>query len=196
MEWSFVFFLNSILLGVGLAMDAFSVSLANGLNDNQMKRSRMSLIAGVYALFQFAMPMIGWVCVHTVVQYFRSFEKWIPWIALLLLLYIGGSMILEAVRGDTEQAEEKRLGLKTLLLQGIATSIDALSVGFTIAEYDLLKALVCGLLIAAVTFIICIVGLAIGKRFGTRLAGKAGILGGIILIGIGIEIFVKGIFFS
>lgn len=196
MEWNFVFFFNSILLGIGLAMDAFSVSLANGLNDNQMKGSRMSLIAGVYALFQFAMPMIGWVCVHTVVQYFRSFEKWIPWIALLLLLYIGGSMILEAVRGDTEQEEEKRLGFKTLILQGIATSIDALSVGFTIAEYDLLKALVCGLLIAVVTFVICFFGLAIGKRFGTRLAGKAGIFGGIILIGIGIEIFVKGIFFS
>ena len=196
MEWNFVFFFNSILLGVGLAMDAFSVSLANGLNDNQMKAPRMCSIAGVYAFFQFAMPMIGWVCVHTVVQYFRSFEKWIPWIALILLLYIGGSMIFESVRGEEETEGVKRLGFGTLILQGIATSIDALSVGFTISDYGLVKAFVCGILIAVVTFGICIAGLTIGKKFGTKLAGKSGILGGVILIGIGLEIFVKGVFFS
>ena len=140
--------------------------------------------------------MIGWVCVHTVVQYFRSFEKWIPWIALILLLYIGGSMIFESVRGEEETEGVKRLGFGTLILQGIATSIDALSVGFTISDYGLVKAFVCGILIAVVTFGICIAGLTIGKKFGTKLAGKAGILGGMILIGIGLEIFVKGVFFS
>lgn len=192
---NFVFLLNSILLGIGLAMDAFSVSLANGLNEPQMKAGKMCLIAGTYGFFQFAMPMIGWVCVHTIVEYFSSFQKFIPWIALLLLLYIGGKMIIEVVRGEEEQNEIKELSFSVLMIQGIATSIDALSVGFTISDYSLLNALICGLIIAAVTFAISFAGLVIGKKAGTRLAGKAGILGGIILIGIGIEIFVQGIFF-
>ena len=102
MDWSLMFFANSILLGVGLAMDAFSVSVANGLNEPRMRLGRMSLIAGTFAFFQWLMPMVGWICVHTIVQYFRAFEKAIPWIALVLLLFIGGKMILEAVRGDDD----------------------------------------------------------------------------------------------
>ncbi len=193
MEWSLVFVINSLLLGVGLAMDAFSVSLANGLQDPRMKQNRMIGIAGVFAAFQAAMPMIGWICVHTIVQYFRAFEKCIPWIALLLLCYIGGKMILEGMHGDEEETGGSALSFGALMVQGIATSIDALSVGFTIADYDFLMALVCALLIAAVTFLICYTGLILGKKFGTKLAGKANILGGVILIGIGIEIFVTGI---
>ncbi len=207
MDWNFMFFMNSILLGVGLAMDAFSVSLANGLNEPKMKAGRMSFIAGVYAFFQFAMPMIGWICVHTIAEIFTSFQKFIPWIALLLLLYIGGKMIIETVlenkkskeQGNDENedsaAKAKVLGFGTLMVQGIATSIDALSVGFTIADYNWIMALVAGLIIAAVTFAICVAGLFIGKKAGDKLAGKANILGGVILIAIGIEIFVKGIFF-
>lgn len=195
MMWNFLFFFNSALLGVGLAMDAFSVSLANGMNERNMKKSRAAFIAGVYAFFQFLMPMVGWICVHTIVQIFGQFQKFIPWIALLLLVYIGGKMLLEAIKGDEENTEIKKLGFGTLLIQGLATSIDALSVGFTIAEYNLVMAIVCSLIIAAVTFVICEAGLFIGKQFGTKLADKAGILGGVILIGIGIEIFVKGVFF-
>ena len=86
MNISAVLLVNSLLLGVGLAMDAFSVSLANGLNEPKMKAPRMSLIAGVFGVFQALMPLLGWVCVHTVVEYFKSFEKFIPWIALLLHL--------------------------------------------------------------------------------------------------------------
>lgn len=194
MNYSITFFINSILLGVGLAMDAFSVSLANGLNEPKMKAGRMSLIAGVFAIFQAAMPMIGWTCVHTVVQYFSAFEKFIPWIALILLLYIGGKMLIEGIKGgDEENGEVKNLAFGALMVQGVATSIDALSVGFTIADYNFVMALVCALIIAAVTFGICIAGLIIGKKVGTKLAGKANILGGVILIGIGIEIFVKGL---
>lgn len=197
MKWSFVF--NSVLLGVGLAMDAFSVSLANGLNEPAMKRKKMCGIAGVFALFQALMPMIGWVCVHTVVQYFAAFENLIPWIALILLLYIGGKMLLEGIRQKEDvdaEAEVKAagVGMKALLIQGVATSIDALSVGFTIADYGFVMALVCALIIAAVTFIICMTGLMIGKTFGTKLSNKAAILGGVILIFIGIEIFVTGVF--
>lgn len=195
MNFSLSFFLNSILLGVGLAMDAFSVSLANGLHDTKMKISRMTLIAGTFAVFQAAMPMIGWICIHTIAQYFSAFEKMIPWIALLLLLLIGGKMLLEGIRGEEEEEEVKSLSLGALMVQGVATSIDALSVGFTIADYGVLMAVVCALLIAVVTFIICMVGLKIGKKVGTKLSGKASILGGLILIGIGIEIFVKGVFF-
>lgn len=195
MNWNFLFFMNSALLGVGLAMDAFSVSLANGMNEKKMKKSRMAYIAGVYAFFQFLMPMVGWICVHTIVQLFAQFQKCIPWIALILLLYIGGSMIWESVKGEEEIEEVKKLSFAVLMLQGIATSIDALSVGFTIADYGFVMALVCSIIIAVVTFAICETGLYIGKTLGTKLAGKADVLGGVILTGIGIEIFVKGVFF-
>lgn len=191
--WNFRFFFNSVLFGVGLAMDAFSVSLANGLNEPKMKKNRMCKIAGVFAFFQFLMPMIGWVCVHTVVQYFQAFEKFIPWIALFLLLYIGGSMLLEGIKGGEEE-EEHYVGKRALLIQGIATSIDALSVGFTIADYGFLMAFVSSVIIAIVTFFICFGGLEIGKKVGTKLSNKAAILGGAILIFIGIEIFVTGVF--
>ncbi len=190
MNFDFVFFFNSILLGVGLAMDAFSVSLANGLNEPCMKKRKMSFVAGIFALFQALMPMIGWICIHTVVQYFRSFEALIPWIALLLLCYIGGKMLLEGLHDKNSCEEKPSVGLSALLVQGIATSIDALSVGFTIADYDLVMALAAAGIIAAVTFIICMAGLYIGKKAGTKLAGKAGILGGVILILIGLEIFI------
>jgi len=194
MKWDFIFFFNSILLGVGLAMDAFSVSLANGLNEPKMKRGKMSLIAGVFAAFQFLMPMLGWICVHTIVEAFGAFETLIPWIALGLLGFIGGKMLYEGIKGGDDDDELKETTLGALIVQGIATSIDALSVGFTIAEYDALMAFVCSLLIAVVTFGICTVGLILGKKFGTKLAGKASILGGAILIFIGIEIFVTNVF--
>lgn len=194
MTWNLMFFVNSVLLGVGLAMDAFSVSMANGLNEPDMKRSRMAAMAGVFGSFQFLMPMIGWLCVHTIVQYFNAFEKCIPWIALILLLYIGGKMLIEGIRG-TEDDEQTGVGAFALFIQGVATSIDALSVGFTIADYDLIMALVCSIIIAIVTFFICITGVKIGKTFGTRLASKSQLLGGVILIAIGMEIFIKGIFF-
>lgn len=193
MQITFVFLINSVLLGVGLAMDAFSVSLANGLNEPKMGKGRMGLIAGVFAMFQAAMPMIGWVCVHTVMQYFKMFEKLIPWIALILLCYIGGKMLWDGIKGNGEEEKAEKLGIGALMVQGVATSIDALSVGFTIAEYNLIMALICAAVIAVVTFIICIVGLILGKKFGTKFANKASILGGVILIGIGIEIFITGI---
>lgn len=192
MNLSFAFFFNSILLGVGLAMDAFSVSLANGLNEPGMSRRKMCLVAGVFASFQALMPMAGWLCVTLLVELFSAFEPFIPWIALILLCFIGGKMLLEGIRGG--EAEEKPgVGLAALLVQGVATSIDALSVGFTIAHYRVLEALLCALIIAAVTFVICFAGLQIGKKAGTRLAGKAGTLGGAILIFIGIEIFVSSL---
>lgn len=194
MNLGFSFFFNSILLGIGLAMDAFSVSLANGLNEPGMKKGKMCAVAGVFAAFQAIMPLTGWVCVHTIVQYFRAFEQFIPWIALILLGYIGGKMLYDGITGGDGEEEDCGVGFKALMLQGVATSIDALSVGFTIADYDFVSALLAALIIAAVTFFICMGGLVIGRTAGTRLAGKAGILGGTILIFIGIEIFVTNLF--
>lgn len=194
MGLSFTFFFNSILLGVGLAMDAFSVSLANGLNYPCMKKAKMCSVAGVFSVFQFAMPLIGWICVTTIAQYFKAFEKCIPYIALILLGYIGGKMLYEGIKNKETCDEKAVLSFGALIVQGIATSIDALSVGFTISDYNLTEALLACLLIGIVTFFICFAGILIGKKAGTKLAGKAGILGGAILIFIGLEIFITSFF--
>lgn len=195
MELGFAFFFNSVLLGIGLAMDAFSVSLANGLNEPYMKKQKMYGVAGIFSVFQFAMPMIGWICVSTVAQHFKAFERCIPWIALILLCWIGGKMLYEGIKNKDTACEDKpAVGLSALMVQGVATSIDALSVGFTISDHNFLEALLACALIGIVTFFICFAGIAIGKKAGTKLAGKAGILGGAILIFIGLEIFIKGVF--
>ena len=196
MALGFAFFLNSVLFGVGLAMDAFSVSVANAIADPDMKLAQRLRIAGCFALFQILMPLLGWLCVRSIAESFTAFQKFIPWIALLLLLYIGGKMLLEGIRGraEDEPEGEKTLGHGTLLLQGVATSIDALSVGFTIEEYPFSAALTEALIIGAVTLAICLIGLFLGRTIGRRLDRIAPILGGIILIGIGVEIFLTGIF--
>ena len=190
MEWSFLFFTNCVLLGVGLAMDAFSVSIANCLANPRMNRAEMSGMAFSYGFFQFLMPMAGWFCVHTIISIFEKFQPFIPWIAFILLLYIGGKMVLEGIRGEVEE-EGKKLTFGILMLQSVATSIDALSVGFTIAEYHAAMALVASLIIAVVTFAICMGGALIGKKAGSHLSGKASILGGTILIAIGLEILIR-----
>lgn len=219
MDWGILFFVNSILFGIGLAMDAFSVSMANGLNEPEMDRKKELLIAGAFGVFQTLMPLVGWVLVHTAMNTFQQIQKFIPWIALILLCWIGGKMIAEGVQnrkeaqpecagpdgtpgGNTAEAKDAdapaaeavkpaaKLGLWALFVQAVATSIDALSVGFTIAEYDFSHALVETVIIGVVTFIISYAGIRIGKKFGTRLSGKASILGGVILILIGVEIFV------
>ena len=191
--FEFVFYLNSIAFGIGLAMDAFSVSMANGLNEPNMKKSKMCGIAGVFAGFQIIMPLIGWICIHTIASIFSSFQKFIPWIALILLLYIGGKMLIDGLKNNESEEEKIGVGLMALMVQGIATSIDALSVGFTISDYLWYEALIEAIIIGITTFFICLGGLLIGKKFGTKLAGKATILGGIILILIGLEIFITGI---
>lgn len=193
MEWNLLFFINSVLLGVGLSMDAFSISLVNGLNGPGMKTAKMCRIAGVFGGFQAFMPLAGWICVHTIAETFKTFERYIPWIALMALIYIGGKMLAGGIYPDSSRKAKPAIGFSALMMQGIATSIDALSVGFTIAGYRLSMALSCSLIIAAVTFILCMAGLAAGKKCGTHLAGKAEILGGIILIVLGIEIAVTSI---
>jgi len=211
MTWNYLFFINSILLGTGLAMDAFSVSIVNAISEPDMSRIRKCGISSLYAFFQFLMPLTGWFCVHTIASVFTSLQKFIPWIALILLLFIGIKMIVESFSNKNHECKSckqkdemckpgenakspRRLSFKILFAQGIATSIDALSTGFTIAEYGILMALAASLIIAAVTFAICLTGLKIGHFAGKKLSSSAQITGGIILICIGIEIFIRGIF--
>ena len=199
--FDFTFFFNSILIGIGLAMDAFSVSLANGLNEPDMSGRKSLGVASIFGGFQGLMPLIGWFCVHSIASAFSVFEKFIPWIALGLLGYIGGKMLYEGIQeykcrsdGGEECPVPQRLGIRALLVQGIATSIDALSVGFTISDYNWVQAVVCAVLIGLITLGICYVGILLGKKFGTALAGKSAILGGSILIFIGLEIFITSFF--
>lgn len=205
----------SVMLGAGLAMDAFSVSLADGFGERDLNAARVLTIAGTFAAFQFFMPVAGWTLVHAAAERFAAVQAMTPWIALVLLLYIGGKMLVEGVRenrtassaekpAETEGAGpsaegrthgDQHLSAADLMIQGIATSIDALSVGFTIAAYSAFTAIMSSVIIGVVTLIICIAGLYLGRRIGTRLAGRASIMGGIILIAIGIEIWARGVLF-
>ena len=188
----FLFAFESALLGVGLAMDAFSVSMANGLQHPGMSRKRMFIIAGTFAGFQFLMPMVGWICVRTIAEQFEGFRKMIPWIGFVLLAFIGGKMLVEGIRGGDVSEEEIRITGGELMVQGIATSIDALSVGFTIASYSAFQAFAASMIIAVVTLIICLAGIRIGRYFGMKLAGASSILGGVILLAIGFKILLGG----
>ena len=184
--------IRGLALGVGLAMDAFAVSMSNGLKDSKMNVAKALLIALTFALFQGVMPYIGYLLGHVFISYI---EKFIPIIALVLLSFLGIKMIVDSIKSkkDKEDSKEyKGLTIKLLLIQAVATSIDALSTGITFADYTYLNALLCVSIIAVVTFIICILGVYIGKKFGVIFANKADIIGGVILIIIGLEIFIKG----
>ena len=195
MDWRLLF-LNSIFLGFGLALDAFSVSVADAMANPDMKKSRKISIAFTFAFFQMLMPLSGWFCVRTIADKFSLFQKAIPYIAFILLAYIGLKMVIESRKGEEEKDEGAAvLTFATLMVQGIATSIDALSVGFAIADYSSLEALTSTLIIGVTTFIICIFGLEVGKKVGKAFSDKATLFGGCILIMIGLEIFIKGVFF-
>ena len=188
--------INSVLLGIGLAMDAFSVSIANGIADPAMRKRRIMLIAGTFAAFQFVMPLGGWVCVHFVAKQFTMVQPAIPYIAFVLLLLIGGNMVHEGfAKSNHEEPDNNksgnRLKLSTLFIQGVATSIDALSVGFAIEEYRAVQAIFSSLIIGVVTLAICLAGLLFGRKIGAKFASRATIVGGIILILIGAEILIK-----
>lgn len=185
------FIVSSVLLGVGLAMDAFSVSMANGLNEPEMRRRKRLLIAGVFGGFQGLMPLLGWLAVHTIVEIFSAFSRFVPLLGFILLLFVGGKMLIEGIWAwNDDEVENEMLKKRVLFVQAIATSIDALSIGFTIADYSLIRAFICALIIAAITFGLCIIGLRIGRYFGVKLAGKASVIGGLILIGIAIKLVV------
>lgn len=183
------FYVQSVLFGCGLAADACAVSMANGLEENKMKVNKMLFIAFMFGFFQAGMPLIGYFVGHAFIDYIEPF---IPWIALILLGFLGGKMIVDAVKKKDEDEEEvKKLTIRTIFIQAIATSIDALSVGLTFSDYTVIESVVCCIIIAIVTFIISFIAIIIGKKFGMKFENKAVIAGGIILIAIGLEIFIS-----
>lgn len=187
--------INGCLLGFGLAMDAFSVSLANGLNYPKMRKKKLIGVALTFAVFQGVMPLIGWFLVTRLASVFNMISPLIPWAALVLLVFIGGKMLLEGIypcECEEGPCPEKDLTLSALMIQGIATSIDALSVGLIIANLSFAQALPESGIIALLTFFICAFGIYLGKKFGMKLSGGASILGGSVLIAIGFKIFFFG----
>jgi putative Mn2+ efflux pump MntP len=189
--------LEALGLGVGLAMDACAVSMSNGLQESKMKINKMLLIAFAFGFFQLFMPLIGYLAVTLLsnflgAQFVKIFNYLVPWIALIILAYLGIKMIVEALhdrKNPEVDAKEKKLTLKTLFIQAIATSIDALSVGVIYGEKTFLIAILTFSIVGIVTFLISLSALFIGKKFGLIFKDKAIIVGGIILILIGLEIF-------
>lgn len=192
---------SSVLLGVGLAMDAFSVSLANGLNEPKMKLKKVFLISGLFAFFQALMPLIGWIAISGFLELFNKFKPFIPWISFILLCFIGGKMLFDSFKKDSDAEEEiKKLTLGALFAQAIATSIDALTAGFNFAkDYNLnqwLYVILSVVIIMLLTFGICFFGVKLGQKVGTKFSSKAGILGGSVLIFLGLKIFFTDILFA
>jgi len=188
------FLIQNIMLGVGLAMDSFSMSIADTLSEPEMSRKKGLAIAGTFGFCQMLFPLIGWLLVHTLISMFSTLELMVPWAALIMLGYIGGGMIKDGLSPDDgSEMPNHPVTAPQLVLQGIATAIDALSVGLTIAEYGFSDAFSCAFTAGAVTFAVCIAGLSIGRRLGEKIGNKASILGGCILIIIGIKVFLEHI---
>ena len=183
-------FLGAALLGVGLSMDAFSVALADGLQAPRLAPRHAIGVAATFAFFQGLMPLVGYLLVSGAMGHFWTLRRFVPYIALFLLLFIALKTLFEKGEGEREGTT---LGGISLFLQGIATSIDALSVGFTTASYTPTAAFLGALTIAAVTFPICLGGVLIGRKFGTGLSGGASVAGGIILLLIALKIFLTEI---
>ncbi len=188
-------FIELFLIGVGLAMDAFAVSICKGLNMRKMNYRQATVIALFFGGFQAFMPFLGWSLGRHFEHYIVSIDHWI---AFILLAIIGGNMIKEAL-GDEEDVEcgdcHDQLDLKELLMLAIATSIDALAVGITFAflRVSIVPAIT---IIGVTTFIISFAGVHIGHHFGSKYEKKAELAGGIILICIGLKILLEhlGIF--
>lgn len=179
-------------------MDAFTVSIANGISNAHLKKQQAMKVTFVYAFFQFLMPLIGWFFVHEAAATFKTFNRIVPWIALILLLFLGIRMIIEGRKQAkaceiNNEVDSANLTGWLLLLQGIATSIDALSTGFAIHDYTGRMAFVCSLIIAIVTWVMCFIGVQIGKKVGCLFSANATVLGGVILVVIGLEVFAKGV---
>lgn len=181
-------FLELLLIAVGLSMDAFAVSVCKGLAMPRTNGKRAGVIALFFGGFQAIMPFLGWALGRRFEQYIAAMDHWI---ALVLLAFIGAKMILEAVRG-TEEGCEERMDIKELFALSVATSIDALAVGVTFAflQVQIVPAIS---LIGVTTFLLSLLGVWVGRKFGGRLMQKAQIAGGVILILIGLKVFLEHI---
>jgi len=188
-----------ILIGAGLAMDAVAVSIADGMNDAKMKLRKAVFTAGAFAVFQFFMPLVGYCCGAV---FARAVETVAPVLSFLLLALIGLSMIFESLKSGKDgkarfrKKKTKSAGLK-LLGEAFATSIDALAVGITLLAADESGSLSLGifpsaLIIGAVTFVLSFAAVLLGRKAGMYIADRAGILGGVVLLFIGVKIIVGG----
>lgn len=192
--------LEIILLGVALAMDAVAVSLTNGMTEPKMRLSKAAETAGAFGLFQFFMPLLG----YSVGAAFAKFVTAIaPMLSFLILVFLGGKMILGCIKELLEKRppftkKEKRGDALKLLVQALATSIDALAVGVTLLALETqgtlaLSPFFCALVIGAVTFVLSLVAVFVGKKAGAAIADKAEILGGVVLVFIGLKILLESI---
>ena len=179
-------FADVLLIGVGLAMDAFAVSVCKGLAMDGKNRTKALIIAGYFAVFQMLMPLIGCALGSRFSGLVASVDHWI---AFVLLAVIGGMMIRESFRPDENQANDD-VSFKTMLPLAVATSIDALATGITFAflSVNIWEAV---LIIGAVTFLISTAGVFLGRLAGEKLEKRARLLGGIVLIGIGLKILIE-----
>lgn len=185
-----------LILAVGLSMDAFAVSVTNGMTKKNVTLGWTVGIAACFGLFQGLMPTLGYFLGSTFTQYITRFDHFV---ALILLGFIGGKMLLDGIKcGDECDMSVTTLTLGALLVQGVATSIDALAVGVSFAAVmdSMTLALAAAGIITVTTFLFSFVGVLIGKKFGDVLNNKAQIVGGLILIAIGVKIFVDHVFFS
>ncbi len=182
------------MLAFGLSMDACAVSMTNGMCFSNIRKGWTVAIGACFGIMQGVMPLLGYFLGTFFANVISAFDHYI---ALILLGFIGGKMLWEALHPDTdEDADGGKLTVKLLLLQGVATSIDAMAVGVSFAALPNIQIVPAVLLICGVTWVLSCIGVVLGKRFGRLLNNKAQILGGLILIGIGVKIFVEHMWFS
>ena len=181
--------LEICLVGLGLAADAFAVAMCKGVEMKKFILKYAVVIALFFGVFQAVMPLIGWAVASTFEEYITAYDHWI---AFGLLLLLGGKMIWDSFKKEEESEEEKALniGFKTLLLMAIATSIDALAVGVTFAFLQV-NVWVAIAIIGAITFVLSLIGVAIGAKLGDKFEKKAEFIGGLILILIGVKMLLR-----
>ena len=182
--------LEVILLGVALAMDSLAVSIVNGIKYKNYTKKNMFLASLSFGVFQGLMPLLGYLVFTPFIKYVEKVDHWI---VLILLSYIGIGMIKDSFEKEEEIKEKSEdFTLKVLLIESIATAIDALSVGIALPDLSINPYLSC-LIICLCTFVICIIGHMLGKKIAMLLKNKALLLGGVILIAIGVKEVLSGL---
>lgn len=193
MDW-----LNVILVSISMAVDCMTIGATNGIQEPNIKKWKIFFIAGVFGVFQALMPTIGYFIGYA----FKDvLSKYIPWIAFALLTILGLKNIIEwfidkfkeGKEEKNEKKEVKELTVLNILVQGVATSIDALSLGFVYLEYSIANALLVFLIIGLVTFTLSLLAIILGKKIGKWLINWAGLIAGVVFIIIGIKILLDGI---
>lgn len=186
-------YIEVLLIGIGLSMDAFAVCATNGIVYKNANKKWGLMMALCFGLFQAAMPTIGYFLGSAFAEYIRAFDHII---ALVLLGFIGGKMIFDAIKRDEESERGLMLTIPVLLLQGVATSIDALAVGISFAALENVNIGLSVTIIGITTFVLSLIAVVAGKKFGSLLNNKAQLIGGLILVGIGVKIFIEHTFFG